>query len=187
MKLAVFIAGFVEAVPLLFANAHPTDNQRPRNQVPVLSSHILKPIGSPSFGSDESSSSRASSSSRFLRLLKPKKPAEFRCHTYPEDDILGELAAYITTFLKSYSDEIFSHKGDPDRIPFHTCFAGYAPDHVSPAIYFSSMNKRQLERVKKLLSSQVTRRFPHVRVVTTGNAIALVQQEAGQIKRRATI
>ncbi|KAL8650347.1 MAG: hypothetical protein Q9210_003871 [Variospora velana] len=184
MKLAVLIAGFVEAV-LLLASAYPIDNQRPRNQVPVLSSHVLKPTGS--FGSDESSSSRASSSSRFLRLLKPKKPAEFRCHTYPEDDILGELAMYITTFLKSYSDEIFSHKGDPDRIPFQTCFAGYAPDRVSPAIYFSSMNKRQLERVKKLLSSQVARRFPHVRVVTTGNAIALVQEEAGLIKRRATI
>lgn len=202
MKIVIFILGFLEAV-LFVTSAYPLGNWPQR---PVSSGQLPKPIKryahphtrcdkdnysrNTSFGSsnsDDSSSSHGSSKSRFLSLFQSKQSSNFECHSYPEENILSDLAVYITELLNTYRDELFSHKGDPDRIPFETCFAGYAPDQVSPTIYFSSMTKSQTESVTKLLSNQVVRKFPRVKVVALGKTIALVHEDNRQIRRRATV
>lgn len=101
--------------------------------------------------------------------------------------MLNELAVYLTNLFKTYRDELFSQKGDPEHIPFETCLAGYEPDNVAPSIYLSSMTKRQTESVSKLLKNQVVKRFPSMEVIKTHKGIALVQKNGSELIRRATV
>ncbi|KAL8947281.1 MAG: hypothetical protein Q9222_006418 [Ikaeria aurantiellina] len=182
MKFITLVIALLQAVSLV-ASAYPIREQ----QHPVL--HSSTPSSANSFdtsASSDSSSSRDSKKS-FLDHFKLKKTGTFRCHSSAPDSTLFELAQYVTNLLKAYRDELFSRKTDAGRIPFETCLAGYKADEVSPSIHFTSMNKQQLRTVSKLFQNQVVNKFPTVRIVSTSQGLALVQDQGGKIKRRATI
>ncbi|KAL8697928.1 MAG: hypothetical protein Q9201_006847 [Fulgogasparrea decipioides] len=187
MKLATLGLVLFTGIPLI-AGTYPVGNwERQQQQLPFLPRPSVNSVDSFDGGSSVSSSSSRESKSRFLDILKPKHSSNFRCHSYPQDNVLSELAMYITNLFKSYQDELFSRKGDPERIPLETCLAGYDSVNVWPSIYLSSMTKRQTESVTKLLKNQVVKKYPNFKVVTTGKGIALVQDKGNRIERRVTV
>ena len=118
---------------------------------------------------------------------KLKASSEFRCHSYPETNILSELSSVITTLVRSYRDTIFDVNEDQQRKLFETCYAGYDANEVSPTIYFRGMKSKQINKVQQLLRNQVLTVFPNVKIVKTTNSFAVVVEERAELKRRNTI
>ena len=193
MKLFIFFLLLLEALPLA-TSASPLFS--PRNQKALaISPPATPPSSVKSFDSSSdlesgsnSGSERGSKSFSLSNALKKIKPSsEFRCHRYPQNSILGELSTYITDLLRSYRETVSGGKGGQERPLFETCYAGYESSDVSPSIYFGNMKAKQMGVVEKLFKNQLLIRFPHVRIVKSSNAIAVVVEDQPKIKRRNTV
>lgn len=199
MKLFIFLLLLLEALPLA-TTAPPVFP--PQNQQAVAISPPLTPPSS--VNSFDSSSDLGSGSgsdrgpnkfslSNALKKIRPSSSSssssssQFRCHRYPQNSILAELAAYVTDLLRSYREKVAGGKGDHERPLFETCYAGYEGSDVSPSIYFGNMKAKQMGVVEKLFNSQLKMKFPEVRIVKTSNAIAVVMEDGRKIKRRNTV
>ena len=64
---------------------------------------------------------------------------------------------------------------------------GYDSTNVSPAIMIKEMTKRQVERLERIARSQVLIWFPNVKVVKSGNGLALVEEKREGLTRRNTV
>ena len=93
----------------------------------------------------------------------------------------------MTDLLRTYRDELLDRKGGPDGIRFEVCMGGYESHDVSPSIFIKEMTKRQLEKLEMITKTQVLRLFPNVKVVRSGNGLALVVKERGKLVRRNTV
>ncbi|KAL8724274.1 MAG: hypothetical protein Q9166_008044 [cf. Caloplaca sp. 2 TL-2023] len=186
MRLVQLIVVAFGTLPLATSAYQITDRLR-QQQSPVLHSEIPSPAHS--FDRASSIESGSSRKSRFsLDRFKLKPSTTFRCHSYPQDHNLSDLAADITDLLNRYRDQLFTGKGNPGRIPVNTCHAGYAPENVSPSVYLTSMTRPQAEVVRRLLTSSIEKKFPSVKMVETREGIALVQEKGKRgLRRRATI
>lgn len=195
MKLFIFLLLLLEALPLA-TTARPVFP--PQNQQAVAISPPLTPpssVNSFDSSSDLESGSGSGSDrgpnkfslSNALKKIRPSSSSEFRCHRYPQNSILAELAAYVTDLLRSYREKVAGGKGDHERPLFETCYAGYESSDVSPSIYFGNMKAKQMGVVEKLFNSQLKMKFPEVRIVKTSNAIAVVMEDGQKIKRRNTV
>lgn len=196
MKLFVFLLLVLEALPLAIS-AQPQPLSPPQNQQALAISPPLTPPSSvnsfdsssdletgPGSGSDRGF--KKFSLSNTLKKIKPSS-AEFRCHSYPQNSILGELSVYVTDLLRSYRETISGGKGDQERPLFETCYAGYESSDVSPSIYFGKMKAKQMGVVEKLFKSQLLMKFPDVRIVKASNSIAVVMEDPQKLKRRNTV
>ena len=193
MKLFVFLLLVLEALPLATSAGLPL----PQNQQALAIAPPLTPPSSvnsfDSFGDLESgsgsSSDRGSKKFSFSNAFKNIRPssAEFRCHRYPQNSILGELSTYVTDLLRSYRENISGGNGDQERPLFETCYAGYESSDVSPSIYFGRLKAKQMGVVEKLFKTQLLVKFPDVRIVKASNAIAVVLEDPQKIKRRNTV
>lgn len=199
MKLFIFLLLLLlEAIPLATSARplFPAQNQQaiaispPRTPPSTVNSFDSSSDLESNSGS-ERSSSKFSISNAFKKITPSSSSfspsAEFRCHSYPRNSILGELSTYVTDLLRSYRETVFGGKGDQERPLFETCYAGYQSSDVSPSIYFANMKAKQMGVVEKLFKNQLLMRFPDVKIVKTSNAIAVVVQERQMIKRRNTI
>ena len=185
------------ALPLAIA-ANPIVQQGA--QQALARPNSLSPANSFASASDvESASSKSSKSSKFSlsNILRPAKTfsasgavGEYKCQSYPQATLLAELAAYVTNLLKNSRDEILfdGNKANSGSI-FETCYAGYAADDVSPAIYFGRLAKKQAKAIEKLLRNSVVAKFPGTDVVTNKATVALVavHTEKTGLKRRNTV
>ncbi|KAL8752395.1 MAG: hypothetical protein Q9199_005774 [Rusavskia elegans] len=119
-----------------------------------------------------------------LDRFKLKSSSRFQCHSYPPDNTLSELALDVADLLRRYRDQLFVGMG---KIPIDTCHAGYGPTDISPSIILTTMNGRQADTLTKLLNNLVIKKFPTVKLVSTRDGIALVQEKGMGIRRRATV
>lgn len=195
MKLFIFLLLTLEALPLATSALpffSPKTQQALTNPPPP---GPASPVNSFSSSSDLSSTTSGSSLSpkkfslfsNALKKIKPSSSSEFRCHRYPQNNILGELSTYITDLLRSYREKVAGGEGDRERPLFETCYAGYESSDVVPSIYFGNMKAKQMGVVEKLFKSQLRTRFPEVRIVRTSNAIVVVMEERPMIARRNTM
>ena len=191
MKSLIFLVVVLQAIPLAIS-ASPIGFPRQQQQQNIA---ISPPSSVNSFstssdvesGSDSDNPSRKSSFFNAFKKLKPSSSSDFRCYSYPNTHILSDLSLYITTLVRSYRDHIFEGNGDQERQLFETCYAGYDATDVSPSIYFRQMKAKQMDKVHQLLRNQVLTVFPHVKVVKTSNALAIVWEDRPPLQRRMTV
>lgn len=189
MQLFTLLLLVLEAIPLATSARpiFPAQNQ----QAIAISPPSTPPSSVNSFdsSSDLDPGSKKFSISNALKKITPSSSSssDFRCHSYPQNSILGELSTYVTDLLRSYRETVFGGKGDQERPLFETCYAGYKSSDVSPSIFFGNMKAKQMGVVEKLFRNQLLMRFPDVKIVKTSNAIAVVMQDRQMIKRRNTV
>ena len=190
MKLSVICLLVLEAIPVAIT-ANPLGVPHQQQQALAVS-----PPSTPSSLVDswstasalESNSDRPSRKFSFSNPLKKlKQSSDFRCHSYPQSNILSELSSYITDLLRSYRESILGGKGEQERMLFETCYAGYEVTDVSPTIYFKEMKSKQMNTVEKLLKNQVLTRFPNVKIVATSKSLAIMLEEQPKLQRRNTV
>ena len=190
MKSLVFLVVVLQAIPIAIS-ANPIGFPRQQQQrniaiSPPSSVNSFSTSSDVESGSDSENPSRKSSFFNAFKKLKPSS-SDFRCYSYPDTHILSDLSLYITTLVRSYRDHIFEGNGDQERQLFETCYAGYDATEVSPSIYFRQMKAKQMDKVHQLLRNQVLTVFPHVKVVKTSNALAIVWEDRPPLKRRNTV
>ncbi|KAL9631748.1 MAG: hypothetical protein Q9164_005719 [Protoblastenia rupestris] len=190
MKVLATLLITLEAV-VIATNALPIGYGHYQQQTLAQPPQIQPASSVNSFNSGGSSLESAASSGSKLSKLSALNPFRnsnnpssstslFRCHRKPDSSVLNDLANYITDLFKTYRDELFDRKGDPDRIPFEVCMGGYESGGVlSPSIFFKAMTKRQLEKMEKLARNQIVKVFPGVRVEVVGKGMVLVQERLG--------
>ncbi|KAI4246440.1 MAG: hypothetical protein L6R42_009902, partial [Xanthoria sp. 1 TBL-2021] len=116
---------------------------------------------------------------RSRKIFRLKSSSKFQCHSYPPDNTLSELALDVADLLRRYRDQLFVGMG---KIPIDTCHAGYGPTDISPSIILTTMNGRQADTLTKLLNNLVIKKFPTVKLVSTRDGIALVQEKGMGIR-----
>ena len=191
MKSLIFLAVVLQAIPLAIS-ANPVSFPRPQQQQniaisPPSSVNSFSTASDVESGSDSDNPSRKSRFLNAFKKLNPSSSSDFRCYSYPNTHILGDLSLYITNLVRMYRDNIFEGNGDQERRLFETCYAGYDATDVSPAIYFRQMKAKQMDKVDRLLRNQVLTAFPNVRVVRTSNALAILWEDRPVLHRRVTI
>ena len=191
MKSLIFLVVVLQAIPLaISANPVGFPGQQQQQNIAISPPSSVNSFSTSSdveSGSDSDNPSRKFSFFNAFKKLNPSPSSDFRCYSYPNTHILGDLALYITNLVRMYRDTIFEGNGDQERKLFETCYAGYDATDVSPAIYFRQMKAKQMKAVDQLLRNQVLTVFPNVRVVKTSNALAIVWEDRPVIHRRVTI
>ncbi|KAL8993912.1 MAG: hypothetical protein Q9169_005986 [Polycauliona sp. 2 TL-2023] len=161
------------------------DRRQQQHQFPIVPSQTSGSISSDNGGSSiASGSSRTSKTRHFLDLIKLKPSTKFQCHAKPQDTTLSNLALDIHDLLQKYRIDLLIATR---RIDMDTCHAGYEPNNISPSIMLTTMKGQQAEVLTELLNNLVIKKFPGIKMVSTREGIALVQEKARGIRRRATI
>lgn len=134
MKLFVICLLVLEAIPVaITANPLGVPHQQQQALAVSLPSTPSSLVDSWSTASAlESNSDRPSRKFSFSNPLKLKQSSDFRCHSYPQNNILIELSKLHYRPLAELSRKHSWRERRAGAHALETCYAGYEATDVSP-------------------------------------------------------
>ncbi|MDI1487118.1 MAG: hypothetical protein OHK93_006386 [Ramalina farinacea] len=190
LTLLLFTLALAEPAPLGFSRQNSPQPQQQQQQPLRPNAQPLQSSNSFDSSSSSSSSSSASSDTKkkfSLSNIFGSSPAPFQCHRTPTTPVLNALKVFLQDLITRHRDDLSSPSSSSSEPFFKVCLGGHEEGDVRPSVVFKEMAKKQVEKLERIVRSQVLSKFPNLVVKRTGKGgLALVQEDGGKLKRRWT-